>query len=102
MGRAKSLVGVRNLVTPRVNDTFLVFEMDYVWGEPRPDRQEVSEATFLPLSELVSSSESAPFTKAVVERATGAAGLRLDPYQPPDDRLGHEAYLLYLDGGKGL
>ncbi len=96
VGRAQALVGVRNLVTPRVNDTFLVFTMSYESGEPRPDGQEVSEAAFVPMKELASSSESAPFTKALVAKLPAAKGFHLDPYKPPRDKLDSEAYLLYL------
>src|SRR3990172_8188971 len=33
LGKTEALVGVRNLITDRVNDTFLVFSMSYVSGE---------------------------------------------------------------------
>src|SRR5439155_1620811 len=51
-GRAGPILGVRNRVTETANDTFLIFSMTYVSGEPRPDRVEVSEAAFRPLGEL--------------------------------------------------
>lgn len=102
LGTAEALVALRNLVTPRVNDTFLVFTMAYVSGEPRPDGQEVSAAAFMPIHELASSSESAPFTKVMIEKVPGARGFRLDAYRPPRERLDHRAYLLYVEGAKGL
>jgi len=37
-GRAGPILGVRNRVTETANDTFLIFSMTYVSGEPRPDR----------------------------------------------------------------
>ena len=102
VGRAEALVGVRNLVTPKVNDTFLVFTMAYVSGEPRPDGVEVTEAAFVPLEDLASSDESAPFTKAMIARLPGSRGFRLDGYRPPKDRLDHDAYLLFIEGAKDL
>jgi len=96
VGRVEALVGVRNLVAPRVNDTFLVFTMTYESGEPRPDGIEVREAAFVPMSQLATSAESAPFTKAVVAKVPGTKGMQLDPYRPPAGTLDHEAYLLYL------
>jgi ADP-ribose pyrophosphatase YjhB (NUDIX family) len=96
VGRAGPLVAVRNRVTADVNDTFLVFHMDYLSGEPMPDAQEVSAAAFVPLGELRTSAESAPFTKAMIEKGLSARGMRLDSYLPPGPRKEGEFYLLYL------
>ena len=101
VGRAEDIVGVRNLVTSRVNDTFLMFTMSYVAGEPRPDGTEVNDAAFVAVDELARSEEAAPFTKAMIARVPDARGLRLDGYAPPKDRLDHEAYLLYVERAKG-
>ncbi len=94
-GRAGSLVCMRNRVTQDVNDTFLVFHMEYVSGEPKPDAQEVSAAAFVSLDELLASPESAPFTKAIIEKGLRAPGMRLDGYAPPGPRKEGEYYLLY-------
>jgi ADP-ribose pyrophosphatase YjhB (NUDIX family) len=96
LGRTGPLIGVRNRVTADANDTFLIFRMDYASGEPMPDGQEVSAAAFVPMGELASSPESAPFTKAMIQRAVGVPGMRLDAYSPPGPRKGGEFYLLYL------
>lgn len=95
-GRAGPLVAVRNRVTQDVNDTFLVFAMEYVSGEPVPDANEVSAAAFVPLDELRTSPESAPFTKAIIEKGLQARGMRLDGYRPPGPLKDGEYYLLYL------
>ncbi len=95
VGRTVALVGVRNRVTRDVNDTFLVFRMDYVSGQPRPDDQEVSAAAFVPLDELLASPESAPFTRAVIEKFLRAEGMRLDSYLSPGPRKEGEFYLLF-------
>jgi ADP-ribose pyrophosphatase YjhB (NUDIX family) len=95
-GRAGRLLGVRHRVAKDVNDTFLIFEMTYVSGEPRPDGVEVSAAAFVSAEELASSEDSAPFTKAIVERGPRVHGLRLDPYRPPTAGKAGESYLLYL------
>lgn len=99
-GRADALVAVRHLVAPEVNDTFLVFTMAHVSGEPRPDGMEVNEAAFVPLEELATSRDAAPFTKAMLSNVPTAAGLRLDDYRPPDDRLRARSYLLYTSPAK--
>ena len=96
VGRAGSMLAVRNRVTETANDTFLVFHVAYVSGRPEPDRNEVSEAAFVPLEELATSTESASFTRAIVAKLTHAEGLHLDPYQPPPDPKDLRAYLLYL------
>jgi len=96
VGQAGPVLAVRNRVTETSNDTFLVFRMAYESGRPKPDRQEVSEAAFVPLRDLASSHESAPFTQAIVAKLIGAAGLHLDAYRPPPDPKGPLAYLLYL------
>ena len=97
VGRAGPILAVRNRVTETANDTFLVFRMGYVSGQPEPDRKEVSEAAFVSLAELATSAESAPFTRAIVGRLVTAEGLHLDPYQPPPGSLSSVAYLLYLE-----
>ncbi len=95
-GRTGRLIGVRNRVTQDVNDTFLVFSMDYASGEPSPDAQEVSDAAFVPIKHLARSPESAPFTKAMIEKGLHARGMRIDDYVPPGPRKEGEYYLLYL------
>ncbi len=95
VGRTGNLLAMRNRVTPDVNDTFLIFRMGYVSGEPRPDAQEVSAAAFVPLDELRSSVDSAPFTKATIEKLLRADGMRLDAYQPPGRLKEREFYLLF-------
>jgi len=96
VGRVGPLVAVRNRVTADVNDTFLVFQMDYVSGDPTPDAQEVSAAAFVPISELRIAAESAPFTKAMIKKGLPARGMRLDSYLPPGPRKEGEFYLLYI------
>ncbi|HLE54836.1 MAG TPA: NUDIX domain-containing protein [Thermoplasmata archaeon] len=95
-GRVGALLGVRHRVAKGINDTFLVFRMEYVSGEARPDGQEVSAAAFVPMSELASAEESAPFTKAMIAHVPTARGLTLNPYRPPGRRVEGESYLLYL------
>jgi ADP-ribose pyrophosphatase YjhB (NUDIX family) len=95
VGRAGALLGVRNRVTQDVNDTFLIFRMDYISGEPRPDAQEVSAAAFIPMDELMRSPESAPFTRAAIEKFSHAEGMLLDSYAPPGPRKEGEFYLLF-------
>ena len=95
VGRAGPLLGMRNRVTQDVNDTFLIFRMEYVSGEPRPDALEVSAAAFLPADELMTSPESAPFTRAAIERFLRAEGMHLDSYIPPAPLKPGEYYLMF-------
>lgn len=96
VGRAGDLLGVRHRVADGINDTFLIFRMDYVSGDPRPDGVEVSAAAFVPEAELSAASDSAPFTKAMIERATHVRGMRLSDYRPPTPFKEGESYLLFL------
>src|SRR5207245_1825163 len=95
-GRAGPILGVRNRVTETANDTFLIFSMTYVSGEPREDRVAVSEAAFRPLAELRTSESSAPFTRAIIPKLAQTTGLRLDAYTPTADPTHPLAYLLYV------
>lgn len=95
VGRAGALVAVRNRVTQEVNDTFLVFHMTYGSGEPKPDDREVSAAAFVSLEELRFSPDSAPFTRATIEKLLRADGMHLDPYLPLGPRKEGEFYLLF-------
>src|SRR3990172_2850435 len=83
-GRAESLVAVRHMVGPEANDTFLVFTMEYVSGEPRPDRVEVSDVAFVSLRELVTADDAAPFTKAILVAARPGGGRRRNADRAPD------------------
>lgn len=94
-GRGGELLAVRNRVTQDVNDTFLIFRMEYLSGDPRPDAQEVSAAAFVPLDELRTSAESAPFTKAAIEKLLDAEGMHLNAYLPPNPLKEGEYYLLF-------
>jgi ADP-ribose pyrophosphatase YjhB (NUDIX family) len=96
VGRTGPILAVRNRVTDAANDTFLIFRMTYVSGTPKPDRNEVSEAAFVPLSDLVRSDDSASFTRAIVAKLETARGFALDSYRPPSDSGEPLAYLLYL------
>lgn len=91
-----ALLAVRNRVSQRANDTFLVFALSYEAGEPHPDGVEVSEAEFVPLAELEASGDAAPFTRAIIPKLEKAKGLSLDAYAPPKDQMDSLAYLLYL------
>ena len=99
-GRSDALVAVRHMVGPEANDTFLVFTMSYVSGEPRPDGVEVSETAFVSHEEIATSRDSAPFTKAMLSNVPTAAGFRLDDYRPPDGQLRTRSYLLYTSPAK--
>jgi 8-oxo-dGTP diphosphatase len=96
VGGAGPILAVRNRVTQDSNDTFLIFRMAYLSGEPRADQVEVSEAAFIPLTELSESRESAAFTRAIVSKLVEAPGLAADSYQPPPDPKAPMAYHLYL------
>ncbi len=95
VGRAGDLLAVRNRVTQDVNDTFLIFRMAYVSGDPRPDDQEVSAAAFVPIRELLTSPDSAPFTRATIEKLLRADGMHLDDYRPPSPLKEGEYYILF-------
>jgi 8-oxo-dGTP diphosphatase len=96
VGRAGSLLGVRNRVTESANDTFLIFQMTHLSGDPEPDRNEVSEAAFVTTEELAHASDSAPFTQTIVAKLAHAKGLQLDAFRPPAPPKDVRAYLLYL------
>src|SRR2546428_7457406 len=51
-GHARPILGVRNRVTETANDTFLIFSLRYVSGQPRPDRVQASQAGFPSLADL--------------------------------------------------
>jgi 8-oxo-dGTP diphosphatase len=102
VGRAGPVLAVRNRVTEEGNDTFVIFRVAYLAGEPQPDRVEVSEAAFVPLADLEKSREAAAFTRAIVPKLADAEGLYPDPYQPPVERGGPIAYHLYLAAAKAF
>jgi 8-oxo-dGTP diphosphatase len=96
VGRAGPILAVRNRVTDQANDTFLIFRMAHVSGEPTPDRAEVSHAAFVPVTDLAASPEAAPFTRAIAPKLLDATGLRADSYRPPPEPQARLAYRLYL------
>jgi 8-oxo-dGTP diphosphatase len=48
----RGIIGVRSRYTERGTDTYLVWLMDHVSGEPRGDGREIDDARFMTLDEI--------------------------------------------------
>lgn len=48
----RSIVGVRSRYTERGTDTYLIWQMDYLSGEPEGDGREVEHACFMSFEEI--------------------------------------------------
>ena len=48
----RGIVGVRSRYTDRGTDTYLIWQMDYLSGEPQGDGREIEHARFMTLDEI--------------------------------------------------
>ncbi len=67
-GRVVGVVGLRTRSRPGFSSIFVVFRVE-ADGEPRPDRQEVSQARFFSPEELLSLEPIFPLTRTLALRA---------------------------------
>ena len=77
------LVAVRSVVVPRGHDTYLVFRLDPLAGEPRPDGIEIAEVAWFERDRLTSDSDVAAYTVLVATACLdhGHPGLVRRPYR---------------------
>lgn len=65
--RALQVVGVRSgVIKEEISDNMVVFLMEYVSGEPRPQVGEIETAQFLPVEEVLTSPLSTLYMKAIL------------------------------------
>ncbi|MFX1536897.1 MAG: NUDIX domain-containing protein [Promethearchaeota archaeon] len=64
-----------------VSDLYLVFKLEYEAGEPNADLEEISDAKFIPLSELASH-PLGELCKFILETKIGDSGLSPLSYKP--------------------
>jgi 8-oxo-dGTP diphosphatase len=54
------------VIRGEISDNMVVFLMDYVSGEPRPQEGEISEATFLPIDRLMGDPLASTYMKVIL------------------------------------
>jgi len=54
------------VIRGEISDNMVVFVMDYVSGEPRPQEGEISEAVFLPIARLIEDPLSSTYLKIIL------------------------------------
>lgn len=94
--RALQIVGVRSgVIKEEISDNMVVFLMEYVSGEPRPQEGEIETAQFLPVEEVLTSPLSTLYMKAilpiVLELAPGLVGKDY----PVDPIFGYTSYKIF-------
>jgi 8-oxo-dGTP diphosphatase len=66
------------VIRKSISDNMVVFWMDYVQGEPRPQEGEILETRFMPIEELIAHPLSSTYLKiilpAYIERERGMSG----------------------------
>lgn len=66
------------VIRETISDNMVVFWMDYVSGEPRPQEGEIAEARFMPIDQLLTDPLSSTYLKIILpqygERAKGMTG----------------------------
>lgn len=70
------------VIRDTISDNMVVFWMEYVSGEPRPQEGEIAEARFMPIRELMADPLSSTYLKIILpsyaERERGMAGKTYD------------------------
>ncbi|HBZ81309.1 MULTISPECIES: NUDIX domain-containing protein [Brevibacillus] len=63
----RQVAGIRSgVIRGSISDNMVVFWMDYVSGEPRPQEGEIVEARFLPIPELMEDPLSSTYLKIIL------------------------------------
>lgn len=94
--RALQIVGVRSgVIKEEISDNMVVFLMEYVSGEPRPQAGEIETAQFLPVDEVLTSPLSTLYMKAILPGV-----LELEPSlkgrdYPVDPVFGYTSYKIF-------
>lgn len=75
----RQVAGIRSgVIKGSISDNMVIFWMDYVGGEPRPQEGEIAEARFLPIGQLLTDPLSSTYLKIILpgyaERERGMAG----------------------------
>lgn len=79
----RQVAGIRSgVIRESISDNMVVFWMDYVSGEPRPQEGEIAETRFMPIRELLTDPLSSTYLKIILpgyaERARGMSGQTYD------------------------
>jgi 8-oxo-dGTP diphosphatase len=61
------------VIRGEISDNMVVFVMDYVSGEPRPQEGEIAEAMFLPIARLIEDPLSTTYMKIILPHVPGIA-----------------------------
>jgi len=104
VAEAQDLVAVRHRVDPGELNTYLVFSMRYVSGEPRANGRETDAVAIADAGQLLREPER--FASLVPEVALPvlagtARGLSRQGYLPSHGRYSNETFQLYTDPGAG-
>ncbi|WP_289136920.1 NUDIX domain-containing protein [uncultured Brevibacillus sp.] len=63
----RHVAGIRSgVIKESISDNMVVFWMDYINGEPRPQEGEIEEARFMPISELMHDPLSSTYLKIIL------------------------------------
>ena len=100
--RASEIIAIRHMNNEKkdrgiISDLYIVFNLEYLSGEPLVDSFEISESKFLPL-EKIEDFPISELSKFIVGEKTGKIGFSLLPYQPSQeikDELNVSTYQLY-------
>lgn len=79
----RQVAGIRSgVIRESISDNMVVFWMDYVKGEPRPQEGEIAETRFMPIHELLTDPLSSTYLKIILpgytEREGGMPGQTYD------------------------
>ncbi|KMZ44530.1 MULTISPECIES: NUDIX domain-containing protein [Bacillales] len=82
----RQVAGIRSgVIRESISDNMVVFWMDYIGGEPRPQEGEIAEAKFMPIQELLQDPLSSTYLKIIlpdyIKREQGMTGqsFAIDP-----------------------
>lgn len=63
----RHVAGIRSgVIRGTISDNMVVFWMDYVSGEPRPQEGEITETLFMPISQLLTDPLSSTYLKLIL------------------------------------
>jgi 8-oxo-dGTP diphosphatase len=95
------IIGIRNMIrnlqdNSITNDLLIIWELEYVSGEPNPDGREIIETAFFSVEELINNPNVGDWTKEIVSATINNNGLTESKYSPKSHPNGTTYWKTYL------
>lgn len=98
----RQVAGIRTgVIKGEISDNMVIFLMDYIDGEPKPQPGEIDVATFLPVEELIHDPLSSEYLRIILpDLPTDLSNALLGREYQIDPVFGYTTYKVFASSGK--